>query len=327
MSIYRQEEWRDVNPDLDALQTPNDGQPENSLAPSGPENSQAPHQDQVEGDAHHDDANSNSMSVDPDSDALQTPHDSLPENSLAPVDPENSQAPHQDQAESDANLDDANSNSSSPPNREVSHDQRPKKPVQSILDREQDLWGYNRSVSEPERDQEKPPRITPTKLEIPNDDLQGIRPIPSIIGMEQDPYDRPWDPNEPVYTMLFTRKDRNEARRLRDQIRHHGFWGFGREWRVRKQRAAMIGSLGGLTFRHRTSKKITLSVAWGNREAVDGAMVAERARPGGVKRVLLLERDGGEVRIDSLQRKYNNMNGKSYTFTITLLEIFKDFEV
>lgn len=295
MSTYRQEEWRLVNPELAALQTTNDSQPENSVATSDPEDSQ-------------------------------------PENSSAPSDSEDSQAPHQDQAESDANLDDANTKSSSPPDQVISHDQ-PGEPVQSSLDREKDLWGYSPSVSEFKRYPQKPPRIRLPKLGIPNDDLRGIRPIPSVIDMEQDPYDGPWEPHdEPVYMMLFTHLSRKRARRLRDQIRHHGFWAFHGDWFLRKQRAIHIGPLGGLTFRHRTSQDITLSVAWGNREVVDELMEKERLRSvptdGDRRRVLLVQRDGGAVRIDGLKCKCNATGGPSdLTFTTTLLDLFKDFEV
>lgn len=278
MSTYRQEEWRLVNPELAALQTTNDSQPENSLAPS---------------------------------------------------DSEDSQAPHQDQAESDANLDDANTNPSSPPNQVISHDQ-PGERIQSILDVEQDLLGYTQSVSIAERNPRKPPRIQLPKLGIPSDDLEGIRPIPSVVDMEQDPYDGPWDPHdEPVYMMLITRDDRNEAKRLRDQLRHHGFPILRGEWFLEKQGAIPIGLLGRLTFDHRTSRRTPFDVAWANREAVDDTMEEERKRHRiQRRRVLLVQRDGGEVRVDGLKRKHKPTGGPSdLTFTTTLLDLFKDFEV
>lgn len=180
-----------------------------------------------------------------------------------------------------------------------------------------------------ERDPNKPPRTTPTKLEIPNDDSQGIRPIPSINGMEKDPYDRPWEPHEePVYTMLFIRGNRNEARRLRDQIRYHGFGILYQDWILRKKRDPLIGPLGGLKFVHRTSPKTTISVAWGNREVVNETMERETLRPGGIRQVLLLQCDGGKVRVFGLDPKCNDTDGApDYTFIATVLDLFKDFEV
>lgn len=179
-----------------------------------------------------------------------------------------------------------------------------------------------------EREQGKPPRKTLPRLEenlwaqvsTNQSDSGESYSIPSIMNIDRDPCDEPYDPpGERLYTVLLTKLDRREAQDLRDQIRNQGLGAFSDpEWSFLR---TVIGRVP--RFRRNDEESTASSISRGNREGVDEAMLRERRRKKSEKRrnVMIVEQDGGELSIEEL------IPIGIQSRTNAVLKIFEMFEV
>lgn len=156
-------------------------------------------------------------------------------------------------------------------------------------------------------------------------------PIPSIKDVKPDTSDGPYEPcEERFYTLLVTRLSRTEAKQLRKQIRYSGWdaiytfpWQFFEE-------VPNKGTIGWQFRRNDNTQLDTLTyICGGNHEGIRRQMVQEGKSPWDTRRIMMIvQRDGGEVRVDGLVAKAPK--GKPNTVgkpTTAALDVFAQFEV
>ena len=149
--------------------------------------------------------------------------------------------------------------------------------------------------------------------------------------MKPDTSDGPYEPcEERFYTLLVTRLSRTEAKQLRKQIRYSGWdaiytfpWQFFEE-------VPNKGIIGWQFRRNDNTQLDTLTyICGGNQEGIRRQMVQEGKSPWDTRRIMMIvQRDGGEVRVDGLVAKAPK--GKPATVgkpNTAALDVFAQFEV
>lgn len=156
-------------------------------------------------------------------------------------------------------------------------------------------------------------------------------PIPSIKDVKLDTSDGPYEPcEERFYPLLVTRLNRTEAKKLRKQVRYSGWdaiytfpWIFFEE-------VPNKGTIGWQFRRNDNPQLDTLTyICGGNQEGIRRQMVEEGKVPWDRRRIMMIvQRDGGEVRVDGLVAKAPK--GKPTTVgnpNTAALDLFDQFEV
>lgn len=149
-------------------------------------------------------------------------------------------------------------------------------------------------------------------------------PIPSIKDVKPDTSDGPYDPcQERFYTLMVTRLSRTEAKKLRKQVRYSGWDAmYTFPWKPLEEGRAR-GIMG---WQFRRIDNIQLDsltfIGGGNWEGIHQTMIREGYSTWERRRIMMIvQRDGGEVRIDGLVAK------KPKSPTSAALEVFDQFEV
>ena len=183
-----------------------------------------------------------------------------------------------------------------------------------------------------ERDPKIPLQIPLREHRNPSNDLGRGPEIESVIGKGRDPRYEPFEPFEPfephvepLYAVMITRLPRTEAKRLRDQIRHHGLGVFySPEWflvetiQARKPR-----------FMRTERLKTSSFVSCGTREGFKHELRKTRRIPQGRRpRLMIVQRDGGEVLVEGLEPALRpRPSSRDQSLTDTVLGLFGQFEV
>lgn len=148
-------------------------------------------------------------------------------------------------------------------------------------------------------------------------------PIQSIMNVEPDTSDGPYDPcEERLYTLMTTKLNRTEAKKLRKKVRDSGWDPFdGPPWEpiVRPQNRTT-----GWQFRRAdiNQRNCLTSICSGNRLGIHSLLLLEGRSPWRTRRFLtIVQRDGGEVHINGLLAKPKRST------TAAALEVFDKFEV
>ena len=152
----------------------------------------------------------------------------------------------------------------------------------------------------------------------PDSSIRGqLRPILSIMDMDPDPYNGPYEPHEEhLYAVLTTNLGRDEARCFREQVRNSGWGAFSvSPWTFEWHQGAT-------RFRHKDRGKTATSITHGNIEVFKQWLQQEMQKT--VKkrrRMMIVQSDGGEVSVEGLVPERN------HTSTFAVLEIFEEFEM
>lgn len=156
-------------------------------------------------------------------------------------------------------------------------------------------------------------------------------PIPSIKDVKPDTSDGPYEPcEERFYTLLVTRLIRTEAKQLRKQIRYSGWDAIYTSPWIFFEEEPNKGRIGWQFRRNDNSQLDTLTyICGGNQEGIRQQMRQEGKTPWDTRRIMMIvQRDGGEVRVDGLVAKAPK--GKPTTVgkpTTAALNLFDQFEV
>jgi hypothetical protein len=200
------------------------------------------------------------------------------------------------------------------------------------ITREKYYLGQSHRVYVVERDPKIPLQIPLREHRNPSNDLGRGPEIESVIGKGRDPrYElfepfEPFEPHvEPLYAVMITRLPRTEAKRLRDQIRHHGLGVFyNPEWFLRATGQAQIPR-----FKHTERLKTSSFVSCGTREGFKHELRKTRRIVQGIRPLLMIvQRDGGEVLVEGLEPALRpRPSSRDQSLTDTVLGLFGQFEV